>query len=103
MVELPRVVRRSLYENFGRGEVLYTDQWDSDAAEDAVRQDLLEFDEDSGGYWHNDEDPLIQEALTTLRELFESQWAEELESIRVKHKKRFGRAIEPTWEALGLL
>lgn len=104
MDPLPTVVCRALYENYGRGEALYVEQWDSDAAENARRRDLLQFDSDSSGYWYNEEDPSIEEALAALAGLFEYPWSDDVEeAFRVRHKKRLGRGVEPAWEALGLL
>lgn len=103
---LPRAVREALYEGLGRGEMYVPDRWSSlqDDAEAAVRDDLLEFDEDSGGYEINREDPAIADAVSALEELFYTEWGEGIKSsFQQTHMKRFAIDVRAAWVALGLL
>jgi hypothetical protein len=59
---------------------------------------------DRGGYEINRDDPAIEDAVIALRELFETDWGEEVNTwFRRTHKKRFAIEVRAAWVALDLL
>jgi hypothetical protein len=99
-------VREAIYEELGQGELFHPEQFSShqDDAEVALRDDLLKYDEDNGGYYLNMDDPEIEEAADAVNELFDRDWGEEVETwFKSTYKKRLSVKVRATWAALDLL
>ncbi|MFI5706342.1 hypothetical protein [Kribbella sp. NPDC051620] len=99
-------VTEAIYEERGRGELFRPEQFSTqqDEAEAALRDDLLKYDEDNGGYYLNTDDPEIEKAIDSVGELFDRQWSDEVESwFRTTYGKRLSVKVRATWAALDLL
>lgn len=99
-------VREAIYEELGQGELFRPDQYSGhqEDAEIALRDDILKYDEDNGGYYLNADDPAIEEAVNAVNELFDRNWGDEVEAwFRRRHRKRLSVKVRATWVALDLL
>jgi len=99
-------VREAIYEELGQRKLFRPDQFGShqEDAEIALRDDLLKYDEDNGGYYLNTDDPGIEEAVGAVNELFDRDWGEEVEQwFKSTYKKRLSVRVRAIWVALDLL
>lgn len=102
--ELPEVVRTAAYFGVGRGEDYYPEEFDIVEADAAVRDDQMYWDDETGGYGLNREDPDVEQAVLELEGFFGTEWSEEvLDQFKAEHRKVFRRSSEPVWRALKLL
>jgi hypothetical protein len=103
---LPRAVRLAIYEEIGNGG-LYRPEQMSDEAEEverALRADLLTYDDETGAYEPNRDDPSIEKAYDAVAEVFGGGWSDDLTGwFRSAHKKNLRVQSQAAWEALGLL
>lgn len=106
VLPLSNIVRRALYETIGRGEPMRLDpgSYEMDDAEDALRDDQLRWDDDTGGYWINRDDPQVESAAAALTALFAEQWSDSVEEwFKTTYKKALNAASRQAWVSLGLL
>lgn len=99
-------VREAIYEELGQGALFRPEQFSSrqNEAEAALRDDLLGYDDDGGGYYLNTDDPKIEEVVEAVNALFDRDWGEEVGTwFRSTYKKRLLAKVRATWVALDLL
>ena len=99
-------VRNAIYEELGQEELYRPEQYSSyqEDAEAALRDDLLKYDDENGGYYLNVDDPTIEEAVEAVTELFTTDWDEEVYVwFRKTHRKRLAMDVRAAWVELHLL
>jgi hypothetical protein len=103
--ELPYVVREAIYEDYGNNDLYRPDPHsdDSEGADQARKDDILQYNAEDGGYYPNRDDPSVQDAYDAIEDLFEVDWSEDLEDwFRREYRKNFAKGTQAVWEALAL-
>lgn len=101
---LPLAVRNALYEEYGRDDAYWPQEYDFADADEALRDSYLKKHDDDSPYQLNTENPDVSDALNALADLFERDWRKPVEErFKREYRTGFDKANRQAWKALGLL